>query len=309
MLIGLSAPSPAQEATRLSAISAFQLGTTFARPFERFVDWVNENGAGLLTIDLIGGPEAMPPFELGNALEAGIVDLGANTAAFYANLLPLGDALHLAGNTVQDQRENGCFALFDRMHQEQMNVKYLARTGDGIPFNLYLSKPLDGPDLTGLTIRTTPVYRGMFRALGATVVRTPPGEVYSALERGMIDGYGWPAQGVLDLGWGEQTAYRVEPGFYQVNVNFLINLDRWNALSAEQRDLLERGAAWIEASNADNPRLSAEDAKAQAEAGINPIVFTGADREKWLAAAEAEGWKPVEAADPEQARILRACLN
>ena len=79
---------------------------------------------------------------------------------------------------------------------------------------VYLTKPIAKPDLTGLKIRITPVYRDFFTALGATVVQTAPGEVYTALERGVVDGYGWPTAGIFDLGWHEKTKFRVDPGFY-----------------------------------------------------------------------------------------------
>ena len=82
------------------------------------------------------------------------------------------------------------------------------------PFHLYLTKPITKPDLTGFKIRITPVYRDFFTALGATVVQTAPGEVYTALERGVVDGYGWPIGGIFDFGWHEKTKYRVDPGFY-----------------------------------------------------------------------------------------------
>ncbi len=45
-------------------------------------------------------------------------------------------------------------------------------------------------------------------------MQTAPGEVYTALERGVVDGYGWPITGIFDLGWHEKTKYRVDPGFY-----------------------------------------------------------------------------------------------
>lgn len=301
-------PANAEEVT-LRGVSAFAKGTTFARPFEAFVDWVNQNGKGVIRIDYIGGPEAVPPFEVGNAVSTGVVDIANVTTAYYPNLLPEGDALHLATNTIQDQRENGCYELIDRLHQDKMNVKFLARTGDHIQFHLYLTKPIDKPDLSGLTIRTTPVYRAMFEALGANLVRTAPGEVYTALERGAIDGYGWPIQGVLDLGWDEQTKYRVDPGFYQVDVNFLVNLDVWNGLTDEQRNVLEEGARWIEAKNADNIEINKKEAEKQAEAGIEVIEFTGADRDNWLGTAQSAGWAVVEDVNPETAEKLRACLT
>jgi TRAP-type transport system periplasmic protein len=297
----------AEEVT-LRGVSSFNLGTTFSREFEAFVDWINENGKGVVQIEVIGGPEAVPPFEVGNAVQSGVVDIANVTSAFYPNLVPTGDAIHLAENTVQEQRANGCYEVLDRVHQEQMNVKYLAHAGDGMGFHLYLTKPIEGPDLTGLTIRTTPVYRAMFDALGADLVSTAPGEVYSALERGAIDGYGWPAQGVLDLGWDEQTKYRVDPSFYNVDVNFLVNLDIWNGLTDEQRAKLEEGAAWMEETNAQNAERNEAAYVEQADAGIETITLEGADAETWLNTARDAGWASVEAIDADLAAEMKACL-
>lgn len=302
------AAASAEEVT-LRGVSAFNLGTAFSREFESFVDWINENGKGVVQIQLVGGPEAVPPFELGNAVQSGVVDIANNTTAYYPNLVPTGDALHLAENTIQDQRENGCYEVVDRIHQEQMNVKYLAHAGDGIGYHLYLTKPIDGPDLNGLTIRTTPVYQGMFSALGANLVRTAPGEVYSALERGAIDGYGWPSQGVLDLGWDEQTKYRVDPSFYNVDVNVLVNLDKWNELTDAQRAKLQEGAAWMEEQNAKNAETNASEYAAQAESGIETITLSEEGAAKWLQTARDEGWAAVEAVDAALAQELRACMT
>ena len=310
LLVGLAAaPVTATAQEVLRAVSAFGTGTTFSRPFEAFIDHVNEIGQGVVRIDYVGGPEAVPTFELGNAVSAGIVDIANNTTAFYPNLLPIGDALHLSTNTVQDQRANGCLERIDTLHQEQMNVKFLARTGDHIQFHIYLTDPVEGFDLSGRTIRTTPVYRAMLERPGATPVRTAPGEVYTALERGAIDGYGWPVQGVMDLGWDEQTRYRIDPGFYQVDVNFLVNLDRWNGLSDAARAVLEEAALWIEAKNADNIEINAREAAAQAEAGITALTLTGAEADDYLALAQEAGWSVVEEIDPVEAAALRACLT
>ena len=90
-----------QEAT-LRAVSAFQEGTAFSRPFEEFVKKVNEDGKGVIRINFIGGPRAMPPLEVGNAVRGGVVDLANVTSAFYANLLPEGQAMKLGVPTVAD---------------------------------------------------------------------------------------------------------------------------------------------------------------------------------------------------------------
>ncbi|MEJ8573395.1 TRAP transporter substrate-binding protein DctP [Microbaculum marinum] len=304
----LSGPAHAEEVT-LRAASAFGLGTAFAKPFETFVEWLNANGKGVIQIDLVGGPEAVPPFELGNAVSSGVVDMGNVPAAFYTNIIPEGDALKLAKNPIEEQRQNGCYELIDSLHQEKMGVKYLARFGDRIPFHLYLTKPVEGPDLSGLTIRTTPVYQAMFETLGANLVRTAPGDVYTALERGTIDGYGWPIQGVLDLGWHEQTKYRVDPSFYGVEVGVIVNLDTWNGLSDEQRAFLEKAAGELEAMNAESIEINAKEDAAQREAGIEVIEFTGDDRDKWLNTAYDEGWKAIDSINSDFAAKLKPCFG
>lgn len=304
----LATPALAQE-TVLRGVTSFAQGTTFSRPWERFVEHVNEIGEGVVQIDYIGGPEAVPPFEVGNAVQSGVVDIANVTAAYYPGLLPVGDALHLATNSIQDQRANGCYDLVNQLHQDAMNAYYLARTGDGIPFHLYLTQPIDGPDLSGLTIRTTPVYRAFFTELGANLVQTAPGEVYTALERGAIDGYGWPVQGMLDLGWEEQTDYRVDPGFYQVDVNILVNLDTWSGLSDEAQAVLEEAALWVEEQNLENEAINAEERAAQEAAGIEVITFTEEETETWLRTAQDAGWAAVEEIDAEVAAELRACLT
>ena len=305
----LVAGAAAAEEVTLKGVSAFAQGTAFSRPWEAFVGYVNEKGAGVLKINAIGGPEAVPPFEVGNAVQTGVVEIANVTSAFYTTLIPESDALHLSTNTIQEQRANGCYDFINELHQEKMNAFFLARTGDHVPFHLYLTKPIDKPDLSGLTIRTTPVYRAFFEKLGANLVQTAPGEVYTALERGAIDGYGWPVQGILDLGWDEQTKYRVDPGFYQVDVNILVNLDAWNRLDEAQKGLLEEAAAWVEEKNAENLEINEAERRKQAEAGIETIEFTGADAEAWLKDAQDAGWGIVEGIDKEAADKMRACLT
>jgi TRAP-type C4-dicarboxylate transport system substrate-binding protein len=303
----VSLPASAQEVT-LRAVNAFQEGTAFAKPFEAFIERVNAEGKGVVKINYIGGPKAMPPFEVGNAVKSGVVDIANVTGAFYTNLMPEAEALKLAERTIQEQRKNGAWELINKLHNEKLNAYYLARTGDGVPFHLYLNKPIDKPDLKGLTIRVTPIYRAFFAELGANLVQTAPGEVYTALERNVIDGYGWPTQGILDLGWQEKTKYRVDPGFYVVDVNFLVNLDTWKKLTDAQRAVLTKAATAIEATNANNVEINKSEIKKQADAGIKPITFEGKARDTWLSTAREAGWAYVKKVAPQHADELRKLL-
>ena len=301
-------PLAAAEEVTLRAVNAFQEGTAFAKPFEAFIERVNAEGKGLVKINYIGGPKAMPPFEVGNAVKSGVVDIANVTGAFYTNLMPEAEALKLAERTIQEQRKNGAWEFINQLHNEKLNAYYLARTGDGVPFHLYLNKPIDKPDLKGLTIRVTPIYRAFFAELAANLVQTAPGEVYTALERNVIDGYGWPTQGILDLGWQEKTKYRVDPGFYVVDVNFLVNLDTWKKLSDAQRALLTKVATQIEATNANHAEITKSEIKKQADAGIKPITFEGKARDTWLSTAREAGWAYVKKVAPQHADELRRLL-
>jgi TRAP-type C4-dicarboxylate transport system substrate-binding protein len=305
----LTRPAAAQEIT-LRAVSAFQEGTAFSQPFEAFIARVNEDGRGRVRINFIGGPRAMPPFELGNAIRNGIVDVANVTSAFYEPLLPEGASLKLATRNWQEVRQNGGWALLNRLHNEKVNAFFLGKHGDHMPFHLYLTREISGPDLRGLTIRTSPVYRAFFTALGANLVNTAPGEVFTALERGVVQGYGWPAQGIFDLGWHERTRFRVDPSFYRVEVNMLVNLARWNALRAEQRDVLTQAAAWLEAGEAERSRRAIESEYARmAQAGIRVIEFSGEARERWLRTAQDAGWDEVARIAPQHAAELRRLLS
>lgn len=298
----------AQEVT-LRAVSAFGTTTTFSREFLAFVDRVNTQGAGLVQIDLLGGPEAMPPFEVGTAVSNGVVDMANVTGAFYGNLLPIADALKLADRTTAEMRENGAYDLINQLHEQRMNVHYLARTGIGTPFHIYLTQPVHGPSLTGLRIRTTAVYRAFINATGGVPVQTAPGEVFTALERGQIEGYGWPAQGILDLGWHEHTRFRVDPGFYNVEVAFLVNLDSWNRLNDDQRAFLSEVALWAEGLNDNNAALNEAEYARQAEAGVQAITLSPADAETWLTTAYDSAWAEAATVDADLAAQLRALIG
>ncbi len=169
LIMGLAAvlattAAAAQEVT-LRAVSAFAEKTTYSRGFELFIERVNRDGKGVLQINYIGGPKAMPPFEVGNALKSGVVDVANSTGAFYTNVMPEADAWKLTERPMSDLRKNGGYDYMAQLYAEKMNAIFLARHVDGNPFHLYLNKPISSPDLTGLKIRITPVYRDFFQAL------------------------------------------------------------------------------------------------------------------------------------------------
>jgi TRAP-type C4-dicarboxylate transport system substrate-binding protein len=299
----------AAEEVSLRAVNAFAEGTTFAKPFERFIEKVNAEGKGLIKITYVGGPRAMPPFEVGNAVRNRVVDLANVTGAFYGNLMPEADGFKLMTRTMAEIRGGGGLALLEKLHNERLNAHLLGRWGYGIPFHIYLTKPVAKYDFTGLKIRVTPIYKDLVEALGGVTVTTAPGEVYTALERGVVDGYGWPALGIFDLGWHEKTKYRLDPGFYQVDIELLINLDSWKRLDAAQQKLLGDAALWTEALDSEWVPAIAAERERQSKAGIQTLDFGEAQAKTFVGTAYDVGWKSVIAKNPELGGQLRQAVS
>lgn len=301
----LTAPASAQEVT-LRGITSFAEKTINSRGFEGFIEKVNAAGKGKVQINYIGGPKAMPPFEVGNALKNGVVDIANVTGAFYTNVFPESDAWKLTQKPMSELRKNGGFDYMMKIYDEKMNAILLARQFQNTPFHVYLTKPIAKPDLTGLKLRITPVYRDFFSVLGATVVQTAPGEVYTALERGVVDGYGWPTAGIFDLGWHEKTKYRVDPGFYRAEVSVVINKAAWAKLNAEQKKIISDAAAELENGFAAvEAKENGGDLEKQKQAGIQTIEFKGADGDAFLAKAYEAGWAGIIKQSPVHGPKLR----
>ncbi|HKA71772.1 MAG TPA: TRAP transporter substrate-binding protein DctP [Xanthobacteraceae bacterium] len=289
----------------LRAVSAFAEGTQFSKNFERFVEKVNRDGKGVIQINYIGGPRALPPFEVGNAVRTRVVDVANVTGAFYSNLIPESDAFKLLGKPMSEQRRNGTWDYVNQLHNHKLNAWYLARQFHNVPFHIYLNKKIDAIDFTGLKIRVTPVYRDIVQALGGTPINTAPGEVYTALERGVVDGYGWPVSGIFDLGWDKVTKYRMEPGFYSVEVNVLVNLDVWKGLSEPQRKILVDAALWLEALDSENVAANKTEVERQAKAGIQALDFGPEASKKFVDRADEVAWDTVIKRAPEVGPKLR----
>ena len=302
------APALAQETT-LRLVSAFAENTTYVKNLEPMMKKLNAEGKGVLQINFIGGPKAMPPFEVGNAVRTGVVDMGMSTGAFYTNIMPEADALKLTQIPAPELRASGGYDLINRIWNEKANMQYLGRVIDYTPFHLYLTKKIDKPDLTGLKIRITPVYRDFFQALGATIMQTAPGEVYTALERGVVDGYGWPINGIFDFNWHEKTKYRVDPGFYSAEVSLVMNLDKWKALSQAQKDLLMRHVIALEAANDSWKKVNEDDIKRQAQAGIQVITFDPATAKQYYDKAYEVAWTNLIKASPQYGPQMRKLFS
>ena len=306
-LLAASGASLAQEVT-LRAANAFQEGTIYAKNFERWIERVNAEGKGVVQIQYVGGPKAIPTLELGNAIRNGVVDLGNTTASFSAGVAPELLAMNYTTMSMAQLRSTGALEQLNKIVSDK-GLYYYARTGEGFPYYIYLNKKVDKADLSGLKLRISPIYRDFFQKLGANVVTMAPGEVYTALERGVVDGYGWPALGIFDLGWHEKTKYRLEPGFYNIELGIVFNARKWAGLTQPQRDFLQKQATWLEQLNLEQARTDvAAELERQKKAGIEVIRLSDAEAKKFIQASYDEGWGQVIKASPQHGSRLKELM-
>src|SRR6267378_5070196 len=131
-LAAISVIACAQEAT-LRLVSAFPENQFYVK---RTLDWIadfNRDGKGVLQINFIGGPKAIPTFEVGKAVQSGVVDIGFSTGAFYTNVMPESDILKLSETSAADQRRNGGFDLINKIWERRATCAISPRSSSSRP--------------------------------------------------------------------------------------------------------------------------------------------------------------------------------
>ena len=150
-----------------------------------------------------------------------------------------------------------------------------------------------------------PIYTNFFKSLGATTQNSNLAQIFTLMENGTVNGYGWPVIGHRP-GWDKVTKYRVDPGFYDVDILILANASAWDKLSDKARAILNKAALEIEAiaMEKDAPMAAGAGAK-QLKSGFEQINFDGKDGEFWSGKARDAGWAGVNKVSPEHGPELR----
>lgn len=300
----------AEEAVLKGAMFIKSDQSLFRSVFNQFVERVNETGEGLIRIDPVLGPEAIPGREMPNALTEGVIDVAGLPPAYYRGVILEADALQLASVSPAEQRENGAIDFL----QERYNAAgwhFLAQYGYGLQFHLFLDEPVERlSDFEGFPLRTTPTYRHFFDAIGAQQVETSRGELYTAMERGVVDGYANVMSEVAPAGWDEVTSYRVDPGFYHAIVTITVNKATWDSLTDEQRAIMSAAAAAVEAEMAlDMAEADRAAGQRMVDAGMQVITLPPEDAEALENAALDAYWSLLEGENPESIGALRPLLS
>ena len=206
---------------------------------QQYLDNVKEIGGDTVKIS-ISGPEVVPPFEQLQPAASGVFDMLFTHGIYHAG----SKGIALVADTIDidplKRREVGIWDFIDKYYQKHNNLKLVTLPAASFSgYHMFLKKPLSpAGDVKGRKIRGTLSYHGVIRALGGSPVVLPGSQIYSALEKGVVDGACWPAAGMLTMKHFEVAKYRVRPTFGSSNVPVLVNLDSWNKLNDKEKGVL-----------------------------------------------------------------------
>jgi TRAP-type C4-dicarboxylate transport system substrate-binding protein len=283
----------AQQPITLRGITPWTPDYDLSKGFFTFQQLVNERLKGKVQLNYVGGPEVAAPNQQFQALKNGVVDVLLGAAAYYRTEVPLSWAVQFVEKTPAELRKTGWYDVMRKIHLDQGGVVYLANTAaGGGAFRIYMAKKIDKPDFTGLKIRVSPVYTPLVTALGGAPISMAPGEIFTGLERKVVDGYGWTYTGIDTLGLQEVTKYVIDHPFYSLDTVILMNKAVWDKLSPELQKSLEEIAAETERRHTAymQASLKKEDEKLK-KLGLEFIKFSPADAERYVRTAYDAGWK------------------
>jgi TRAP-type C4-dicarboxylate transport system substrate-binding protein len=312
-LVQMPQPAAQDKPIVLRGVVPYHPKNYLSQPLYILQKMVDERIGGKVKIDVLGSEEVVPALQQFDAVRNGVIDIVLGISSYYNNTIP--EAIGIQYNKdylPEDLRKSGFYELMREIHLKKGNVIYLANASGtpGRAFRLYLKKPVDKPDFTGLKIRVSPVYTAIVKALNGTPVSMPPADVYSALERGVVDGLGWTYAGTLDYGFPEVAKYVVDHPFYSINSTILINKAVWEKIPQNLRDQLEKIAVDFEVEVAKYYDNYAKDEDARLKAkGVQLVRFAPDDAKKFDNLAYDAGWTEFLAKNPTDGERIKKMLT
>ncbi|MCG8639828.1 MAG: TRAP transporter substrate-binding protein [Desulfobacterales bacterium] len=211
---------------------------------------INAASNGTIRIKYYEPGKLVPAFEILSAVSSGKVNAGFGSGAYWQGKIPeaaLFSAIPFGPEAAEYlawlYNGNG-LKLYQEMYDNAgYHVKVLPYAVISPETSGWFSKPINGPeDLKGLKMRFFGLGGKVMQKLGVSVSLLPAGEIFQALEKGVIDAteFSFPA---IDqkLGFYKVVKYNYYPGWHQqaTLLELLINKETWNSMSESQQALLE----------------------------------------------------------------------
>lgn len=242
---------PSTEKVRWKMVMPWSKGILFYDMAQHFADSVALASGGRLEIKLFSAGELVGAMESFDAVSKGQADIGHDWPGYWKGKNE--NFVSFASVPFGLDTEGYNIWLYERGGLEQMQELYgkfnlfaLPGGNGGQEMGFFSNKKATKmADFKGMRVRTPGWYMDIMTSLGASVSPLPGGEVYLALERGVIDAAEFSSPAInYPMGFDEITKYVITPGIHQPSVQcaLFINKDSYNKLPADLKWIIDIAA-------------------------------------------------------------------
>ena len=220
-------------------------GDAWEKYYLTFAERVKEASNGRLVITMYGAGEIIPVMEMWEAVSKGVVDCCWSFGTYWTGKTPMSSFSAGLPLTAVNHRDafailyyQGVFDLIQRAYaKHNIHLLHVSPTQDTCITTKFLVNSVD--DFVGKKVRAGGIEAEIATELGMSATYFPVPEVYGALESGVVDGVimgGIIAARVFSF--CEVADYIVQPTFNVSGEEILINLDAWNELPDDLKQIL-----------------------------------------------------------------------
>lgn len=214
-----------------------------------FIEWIEKATNGRIKITWHPPGALASVNDTYDGLSKGVFEAAALYPGFYVGIMPEGNAEQGLPWGWTDAKAHavslfkfGLFDLMDKVYQKH-DIKLIAHYPMGDIYNIGTAKPVTKlADLKGMKIRAVGIYADYVKALGATPVSIPYGEMYMALKMGTVDGFLASAGSLISNKLGEVAKNYLLPTTNSIGFVVAVNMKAWNALPPDLKVILETSA-------------------------------------------------------------------
>jgi len=218
---------------------------------EVFSDMVREMSGGRLQIRVYGAGEIVPAFEVFDAVSSGVAQVGHGASYYWKGKIPSSVFFTAVPFGMTAQEMNGWLHYGGGMEiwrevYAPAGIIPFAGGSTGVQMAGWFNREIRSvEDLRGLRMRIPGLAGEVFSAAGGEAVRIPGGEVYTALQTGVIDAVEWVGPyNDLALGLHEIAEYYYYPGWHEPGsiLEFIVNEEAYAELPEDLKAIVEHAA-------------------------------------------------------------------
>ena len=215
---------------------------------ERIADLVEEMSDGQMTITVYGAEEQVPAFGVFDAVSSGSHQMGHSGGYFWKGKVPAAQfftsvPFGLTADEIKAWVNRGGGLELWREIYAPFNIYPIPAGNTGTQMFGWFNKEINSlEDIKGLKMRIPGIGGEVLKEAGGIPVTLPGGELFTALQTGVIDATEWVGPyNDLTFGFHQAAKYYYYPGWHEPGpmLALLINIDAWNSLPNHLQVIIE----------------------------------------------------------------------